>query len=328
MKNTTRITPFIFLAIALLLGACAPLVARAAKDLDTRPQMTPTPAPVPTRAADNGSNAPQPTEASWKSFTSDLYGYTVGYPADWTVKVDTSAPSGSGVSPEYVTFAPGAGGLPNITIYALTGMPPFTGYENCEPTLVFRGLDMCQVSVPAGQIPATDLNIFHNGDQFFQVSLQYEDQEARGVFDLFMRSFQFTRPVYNGPAVTILTTYASKALGYTVDYPAAWIVKVETPDANTEDVTFTPAAGGDLENITIHAIKGTLPFSTFPACESNMVFRDLKACRISSPDGQVPATEQLIFEKGDSRFEITMQHAGGSSMEAFDNFLASFKFFN
>ena len=327
MKNITRITPILFLAIALILSACAPFVSLGAKDLDTRPQMTPTTAPVPTHAAGNDSNAPEPTEAPWKSFTSDLYGYTVSYPADWTVKVDTSAPSGSGESPENVTFAPSAGGLPNITIYALTGMPPFTGYENCVPTLVFRDLDVCQISVPAGQIPATDLNVFHNGDQFFQIALQYEEQEARGVFDLFMRSFQFTRPVYNGPAVTVLTTYGSKAFGYTVDYPAAWSVKVETPDENTENVTFTPAVESGFVNITIHAVKGTLPFSTYPACESNLVFRDLKACRISLPGDQSPATEQLIFEKGDARFEISMQHTGESAMEAFDNFLTSFKFF-
>ena len=327
MKNVTRITPIIFLAIALILSACAPIVAQGAKDIDTRLQMTPTTAPVPTHATDNGSNAPKPTDAPWKSFTSDLYGYMVSYPADWTVKIDTSAASGSGKLPEIATFAPSAGGLPNITIYALTGMPPFTGYENCKPTLVFRGLDMCQVSVPAGQIPATDLNVFHNGEQFFQIALQYESQEARGVFDLFMRSFQFTRPVYNGPAVTVLTTYASKAFGYTVDYPATWSVKVETPADNEENVTFTPAAEGGLVNITINAVKGTLPFSTYLACESNLVFRDLKACRISLPGDQVPATEQLIFEKGDARFEITMQQTGGSAMEAFDNFLTSFKFF-
>ncbi|MGZ6347029.1 MAG: hypothetical protein ACXWNC_05625 [Anaerolineales bacterium] len=327
MKNVTRITPLFFLAIALILSACAPLIAQAAKDIDTRPQMTPTTAPLPSHATDNGSNAPVPADAPWKSFTSDLYGYTVSYPADWTVKVDTSAASGTGKSPEYVTFAPSAGGLPSITIYALTGMPPFAGYENCNPSLVFRGLDMCQISVPAGQIPATDLNLFHNGEQFFQIALQYEGQEARGVFDLFMRSFQFTRPVYNGPAVTVLTTYASKAFGYTVDYPAAWSVKVETPSDNAENVTFTPAAESGLVSITINAVKGTLPFSTFLACESNLVFRDLKACRVSLPGDQATAVEQLIFEKGDARFEITMHHTGGSAMEAFDNFLTSFQFF-
>jgi hypothetical protein len=327
MKNVCRITPFIFLAIALILSACAPIVAQGAKEIDTRLQMTPTTAPLPVRASDNGSNAPQPTGAPWKSFTSDLYGYTVSYPADWTVKVDTTAPSGSGKSPENVTFTPINGGLPNIAIYALTGMPPFAGYENCKPTLVFRGLDLCQISLPAGEIPATDLNVFHNGEQFFQIALQYESQEARGVFDMFMRSFQFTRPVYNDPAVTVMTTYASKVFGYTVDYPAAWSVKVETPDDNTENVTFTPAAEGGQMNITIKAGKDKLPFSTYLTCETNLIFHDLKACWISLPGDQALATEQLIFEKDNARFEISMQPSSGSDMEAFDNFLTSFKFF-
>ncbi len=326
MKTITRINLLFFMVAASLLAACAHLVAQASRDIDTRLQMTPTPSPA--RPTGGGSDSPQPADSTWKTFISDQYGYKVSYPPEWTVKVDTSSPSGSGELPENVTFAPSAGSLPNITIYALTGMPPFAGYENCEPTLIFLGLDLCHVSIPAGQIPATEANIFHNGEQFFQISLQYEDQEARGIFDLFMRSFQFSQPVYNGPEVTVLTTYGSKAMGYTVDYPASWTVKVETPDEYTEDVTFTPSAGSDLENITIHAIKGNLPFSTFPACESNTVFLDIPACRISSPDGQSPATELLIFEKGDARFEITMQHSGGSSMETFDKFLASFKFFN
>jgi hypothetical protein len=319
MKHVRRITPIIFLAIALILSACAPVVAQGAKDLDTRAQETPTTAPLP------GNASGSPNE-HWKSFTSDLYGYTVSYPADWTVKVDPSVAPGAGESPENVTFAPSGGGLPNISIYALTGMPPITGYENCKPTLVFRNLDMCQISVQAGQTPAAELNVFHNGEQFFQIALQYEDQDARGIFDLFMRSFQFTQPVKNGSNVSVLPTYTSKLLGYAVDYPADWKVSVEAQDDSVENVTFTPASKDSLVNITINAVKGTLPFSTFLACETNFVFRGYKACRISLPGDPSPATEQLIFEKDDARFEITMQHTGGNAMEVFDNFLTSFKF--
>jgi hypothetical protein len=319
MKIAARSTILFLLAFALILiSACAPIVAQGAKEIDTRPQMTPTSAPLPTQE-------PVTTDAPWKSFTSDQYGYTVSYPADWTAKVDTSTPVGAGKSPENVTFAPSAGGLPNITIYALTGLPPFTGYEDCKPTLVFHGLDVCQVSIPAGQIPAADLNIFHNGDQFFQIGLQYESQEARAIFDLFMRSLQF-KTVYNGPVTPVLKTYASKEYGYRVNYPAAWIVKEEISADKNENITFTPVEKGDLVDITIFTAKIT-PFSTFLACETNFTFHNLKACRTTRPGEGNLTIEQLIFEKGDNRYEITMQHTGASAMEALDNFVTSFEFF-
>ncbi len=320
MKNVKRTTPLLLLAVALIvLSACAPLIAQGAKDIDTRLQMTPTPGPTQEEVA-------SPTVIPSKSFTSSLYGYTVSIPEGWTVKVETSASAGAGKSPENVTFTPSAGGLPTITIYALTGLPPFTGYENCKPALTFRGLDMCQVSVPAGQVPSADLNIFHNGDQFFQIALQYESQEARGIFDLFMRSFQFTKPVYNGPAVPVLKTYASKEYGYRVNYPAAWTVKEDISADKNENITFTPAEKGSLVNITIFTAKIT-PFSTFLACETNFTFHDLKACRISTPNSQSPDLEQLIFEKGGNRYEIFMHHTGDSAMEAFDNFVKSFELY-
>ncbi len=320
MKNVKRTTPLFLLAVALIvLSACAPIVAQGAKEIDTRPQMTPTPAPTKEQVA-------SPTAIPPKSFTSDLYGYSVSIPEGWTVKVETPVSAGAGKSPEYVTFAPNAGGLPSITIYALTGLPPFTGYEDCKPAQVFRGLDMCQVSIPAGQVPAAELKIFHNGSQFFQIAFQYQDQKDLGIFDEFMRSFQFTKPVVQGPAVPVLKTYASKEYGYNVNYPAGWTVKEDISAEKNENITFTPAEKGDLVDITIFTAKIT-PFSTFLACETNFTFHDLKACRITRTGEKNITIEQLIFEKGDSRYEITMQHTGASALEAFDNFLTSFEFF-
>ncbi len=320
MNTVKRTTPLFLLAIALIiLSACAPLIAQGAKDIDTRLQMTPTSGPTREVVA-------TPTAFAAKSYTSTEYGYTVSVPEGWTVKVDTSASAGAGKQAENVSFLSNPDGrLPNITIYALTGMPPFTGYEDCKPTLVFRGLDVCQVSVPAGQVPAAELKIFHNGDQFFQIAFQYQDQKDLGIFDEFMRSFQFTEPVYNGPAVPVLKTYASKEYGYRVNYPAAWTVKEEISADKNENITFTPAEKGDLVDITIFTAKIT-PFSTFLACETNFTFHSLKACRISTSNSQSPDLEQLIFEKGDNRYEIFMHHTGSSAMEAFDNFVKSFEF--
>ena len=284
MSSKTILFPLIILT--LILSACAPLVAQGARDIDTRPQMTPTTALAPSQPAVTSTTDPNSTDADWKSYTSDTYGYTVKYPANWTVSVNTSAPSGSGKSPEYVTFSSGPNGqLPNITIYALTGMPPFTGYEGCKPTLVFRGLDVCQISVPAGQVPAAELNVFHNGSQFFQIALQYEKQTDKGIFDLFMRSFQFTRPVYNGPAVPVLKSYASKEFGYTVNYLADWSVKVEaSADKDkataTENVYFTPTAGDGSVTITISAAASAL--LTAGSSESSAM--SIEAWRTKSPE--------------------------------------------
>ena len=268
-----------------------------------------------------------------KTFNSDIYHYQVSYPADWTVQVNTTEPAGAGKMPEYVTFASGPDGkLPNMTIYALTGVPPFTGYENCQSNLVFRGLDACRISVPAGQIPPTELVIFHNGDQNFEIVMQYEDQKAIETYDLFLTSFQFNRPVAAGPTVPVMKTYASKQYGYRVNYPSGWSMKVETSETagsgkNLESVTFTPQTNGSLINIAIHALTGAAPFTGYENCDQNFVFRDLKACRISVPAGQIPPTELLIFQKGDAHFEIAMAHLDQKAVSDFDQFLTSFEFF-
>jgi hypothetical protein len=345
MKPTIQFTMAVLFAAALILSACAPLAGQADNPTATLPAdpsatplpatplpATPTTLSSPTQPAATVPATPGPSNEPWKTFTSDKYGYSVSYPAAWSVTVDTSASTGSGKMPEYITFASGPkGSLPNITLYALTGVPPFTGYEDCKPNLVFRGLDACRMMVPAGQIPANKQIVFHNGDAYFEMILQYQDPLDLGTFDLFMTSFQFTKAVVSGPTQPVQKTYASKTYGYSVDYPSNWKVEINTTVSagkgrDPEYVSFTPLPNDGLVNITIYALKDAAPFTGYQNCKQNFVFRRLKACRISVPGGQIPATELLIFQKGDAHFEIAMQRLAQGALGTWDTFLASFEF--
>ena len=129
-----------------------------------------------------------------KTFTSTLYGYKVSYPANWTILINTSVPSGPGTNPEYVTLTTNdASNLPRIEIEVLTGEPPMQGYENCEKNFVFRSLPACKISLPAGQNPATEIWIFQNGSAYFFIAMQYQDTQAVQLFDDFLSSFMFTQ---------------------------------------------------------------------------------------------------------------------------------------
>jgi len=281
---------------------------------------------------------PAATETTWKTYRSFTYNYRVNYPASWTAQVNTSIRPASGTLPEYVSFDSGPNGaLPNITFYALTGAPPIAGYENCSSNLVFKGLAACRVMSPTGQSPASVVLVFHNGDQYFQFSLVYQDEADLRLFDLLTTSFQFTGVVVGGPTQPVVKPFSSKLYSYSVSYPASWSVKVDTTansapggsgapsGTNPEYVTFTPGPNGSLVNIAVYALTGAVPFTGYENCDQNYIFRGLMACRISVPAGQAPAAELLIFQRGDAHFEIAMQYLDQGALAAFDQFLASFE---
>jgi LysM repeat protein len=145
-----------------------------------------------TRLAIPCSGTP-PSAGQWKTFTSTRYDYTVNYPAAWSVQVNTTIPSGADANPEFVKLALDDSSLPQVEIDAMTGTPPFSGYEDCTRNFVFRGLPVCKISVPGGQIPATDIWVFQKGGAHFRIALVYKDAQSAQVFDDVMRSFQFTR---------------------------------------------------------------------------------------------------------------------------------------
>ncbi len=353
MKHIVLTTLFILLAAALILSSCAPNPAQASNP-GAQPPANPSASPRSSNQKDDpgplpatanplvvpATPAPAPGEqpdlaaVSWvvddsqKTYTSDLYHYQVSYPGNWTAEVNTGKDQAEG-QPENVTFAT-VTSFPRITVYALTGLPPFTGYESCQSNLVFRGLDACRISNPAGQNPASELLVFHNGDQNFEIILEYEDPADIKLFDDFLTTFQFTAAVVNDPSIPVMKSFASKAYGYSVKYPADWTISVDTrastgSGSNPEYVTFTPPSGSTI-NIVIYALTGEAPFSGYENCDQNFTVRDLPACRISLPAGQIPATELFIFQKGEAHFEIAMQHEGESAQQAFDQFLTSFEF--
>lgn len=98
-----------------------------------------------------------PNVGQWKKFVSTRYNYTFQYPSNWTARVNTSVPSNPGANPEFVKFAFNDSTLPQVEIEAMTGTPPFIGYENCVRNFVFRGLPACKITVPGGQIPQTEI---------------------------------------------------------------------------------------------------------------------------------------------------------------------------
>jgi LysM repeat protein len=136
-------------------------------------------------------NVPPPPSGQVQSYVSSLYHYAVKAPPSWTVKVNTSVPSGPGWSPEYVTFSAPGSSLPRIEIDVLTGTPPFTGFENCDKNLTFRGMPACSISQPAGQNPAARLLIFQKGNAYFHIAMQYEDASSLAIWDSFLTSFNF-----------------------------------------------------------------------------------------------------------------------------------------
>jgi hypothetical protein len=186
MKRVVFILLAVILAGALFAGA---LIAGVALFITpvyvTRSESTGA-APVPVIEQMGGLTA-------LTSYTSSLYGYTVRYPANWGLKVNTTVPDLPGKDPETLTLYPGSDMLPVVNIYALTGAAPFTGYENCAKNVDFHGLKACRISVPAGQIPATTLVVFEKGAAHFVIALQYDDPSSLTVFDQILAQFEFSR---------------------------------------------------------------------------------------------------------------------------------------
>lgn len=139
--------------------------------------------------------APTPEATQTKTFSSDTYHYQFSYPADWKIQVNTALPPGAGSNPEYVTVTVNDGSnLPQIAVEVLTDAPPMLGYEDCVKNFIFHDLPACQISLPAGQNPATELWIFQNGTANFYIAMAYQDpNSSMQQFNDFVSSFEFTQ---------------------------------------------------------------------------------------------------------------------------------------
>lgn len=220
-----------WLTVALV--ACAPAGASqdpAGKQFPPTPAVptaAPTVAQAPTRkfisAAGPGPSAVPGSAGAYRSYESDKYSYTISYPADWKIQVQTAGPSAPGEDRENVFLTSPGGGLPQVQILALKGAPPITGFENCAKNVQFKGIPACSISLSGGQQPPTQMLLVQRGDAYLHLAIQYETPSQLAVFDEIVRSFQFT-----SSAVSATTTpaswrsYRNDQGGFRIQYPSDW----------------------------------------------------------------------------------------------------------
>ena len=51
------------------------------------------------------------------------------------------------------------------------------GYEGCEKNFIFHDIPACQISFPAGQNPAAELQIFQKDNLYFYIAMSYRGTE-------------------------------------------------------------------------------------------------------------------------------------------------------
>ena len=108
------------------------------------------------------------------------------------------------------------------------------------------------------------------------------------------------------------------------------MINVQAPGANRaggdpEYVYLRPAATG-LPMIEIYALKGAPPITGFENCDKNLDFRDTLACSISLPRGQEPAQQLLVFQRGNSYYQMAVQYEAQQQLAVFEEVVKSFRF--
>jgi len=125
-------------------------------------------------------------------------------------------------------------------------------------------------------------------------------------------------------------TFRSTRYHYVVNYPASWTIAVQAPGpaaggGKPEYVYLRPATTS-LPMIEIYALKGAPPITGFEDCDKNLVFRGTLACSISLPRGQEPAQKLLVFQKGDSHYQMAIQYEAQQQLAVFEEVVKSFQF--
>ncbi len=125
-------------------------------------------------------------------------------------------------------------------------------------------------------------------------------------------------------------SYKSDKYAYMIRYPADWKIQVQTagPSAPGEDRenVFLTSPGGGLPQVQILALKGAPPITGFENCAKNLQFRGIPACSISLAGGQQPATQMLLFQKGDAYLHLAIQYETPAQLGVFDEIVRSFQF--
>lgn len=122
-------------------------------------------------------------------------------------------------------------------------------------------------------------------------------------------------------------TFTSIKHHYVVNYPAAWIINVQNPESGRDpEYLYLSPSGTGLPHVQILALKDQPPITGFENCNRNMVFRGVPACSLSLPKAQIPATQLLIFQRGESYYHISFQYETQQQLGVFDEIVRSFQF--
>ncbi len=357
MKQQIRLYKLLVLGLALLaILACSPLdyftVSRSSGQASTPElkQLPVTPAwgPAATVAyvaspatLTPGSNGPLP---EWKVFMSEGYHYALSYPSDWTVTTEKAGTMGEAQRVERVIFRQPGYGKPNqfSTVTIEAAERAYTITAQCQgQSQVIAGFTGCRRSMPKGQNPAQEMVLFQaqaagKGSAYFYVQLVYDDAKYVDAFDHMLSTWKFTAvapapsPSAVPPSGGTTKTYTSAKYSYVINYPSNWALKVQTmgpagQGRDPENVLLTPPGGG-LPQIQFLVQKGAPPITGLENCTKNLQFRGLAACSISQPAGQQPASQLLLFQKGDAYFNIGVQYESQQQLGVFDDVMRSFQF--
>jgi hypothetical protein len=114
---------------------------------------------------------------------------------------------------------------------------------------------------------------------------------------------------------------------YVVNYPADWSIDVQTGGGGRDpEYVYLRSPGAGLPQVQILALKDVPPIVGFENCDKNLQFRGVPACSISLPKAQIPATQLLIFQKGESHYQLAMQYEAQQQLGVFDDIVRSFQF--
>lgn len=205
-----------------------------------------------------------------------------------------------------------------------------------NPNVIFAGMKLsvpCTGNPPAG---VCAYYVVRRGDYLKSIAARYAT-----TWQAIARANHLSNPnrIYPGtrlaipcgpapaPDTTAWKSWTSAKHHYVVKYPADWTIDVQTsgPGHDPENVSLRPPVGG-LPQVQLLALKDAPPITGFENCDKNLQFRGVLACSISLPKGQIPATKLLIFQKGESHFQLAMEYDAQQQLAVFEEIVKSFQF--
>ncbi|MCL5411724.1 MAG: hypothetical protein M1150_03215 [Patescibacteria group bacterium] len=230
---------------------------------------------VPTSKTSTSSASPSAT-ANWKTYTNNLYGYSVKYPKDWTYVENTI--STKFYPPNIGSFE---GSFENNTIdqskVPVMGIEVLTRPFSTSPTSNQNqnGIDLITeykemtISGVKGHYYRTNqcapkctirldlpLNV---GKKTLSVYATVDSDMA--IFNQILSTFKFTDQSQTDSTAdwktyTYKSTNLSPAIGYTIKYPSTWEIKTETDTgADFGQARFSPNKWESEINVYVHRLE-------------------------------------------------------------------------